>query len=461
MKNILYISYFSTVFGILFFIYNKVLIPQYLNALPKLPGSITRYQKNVWTSQKCTPDKDYYNYSYKFRDHGNQTLIWKWLSPRKDSDTMINRFGVPPSIYKPYIVSPDVLAKRKLQIEEGYFHSVNNLVIPDYSALVTDSRPLVAGLTDLVQKTAENDGLTHRETVELIMAFCQDIPYGVPPKQYKGKVISGMFPPPLSLNKTWGDCDTKALLFASIYLSIPGASMVLLESPGHISVGIEGIPGPYDNAVSYGGKKFIFAEPVGPGKHPLGHARSPYVQIKNVYPFELQKSLVRPKLPMLSESVSLGNTVILSLKEGNRSLVEKVKLFYNHDGQERTYYELTSRPRKDGSIKYSSEKNKIYLMIKEPGYYHYGGYDLGKKTNLDLDFSKGNCIYIKTQPRKKVFLFHHKEGQYSGLQFQADNHGVVRAIMESGEYMASLSRTLTGDLKRFDREKRTGINFSL
>ena len=128
MKNILFILYFSSLFCFLFYIYSKVLIPQYLNEVPILSGSITRYKKNEWTSQKCTPGKDYYTYLYKFRDHSNQTLIWKWLAPRKDSDTMINRFGVPPSIYKPYIVSPDVLAKRRLQIKEGYFHSVNNIL---------------------------------------------------------------------------------------------------------------------------------------------------------------------------------------------------------------------------------------------------------------------------------------------------------------------------------------------
>ena len=125
---------------------------------------------------------------------------------------------------------------------------MNNLVIPDYTAIVDASRPLVAGLASLVKKTAKADALSSRETIELLMSFCQDIPYGIPPNNYKNKVISGIFPPPLALNKTWGDCDTKAILFAATYLSLPGTSIALLESPGHVSIGVEGIPSPYDNA---------------------------------------------------------------------------------------------------------------------------------------------------------------------------------------------------------------------
>ena len=462
MKKFIYISFSFCLFTFVFLFYNKVLIPKFINEAPKSPGAIPRYKKNDWTSQKCISQNGNYIYTYKFRDFGNQTRIWKWSAPKKDSDHLINRFGVPPSIYQPFIPTTDVIAKRKKQLEDGYFKRVNNLVGPDHSAIVSDSRPLLTGLTNLVKEAIQTDGLSAREAIELIMAFCQDIPYGVPPDNYEGKVISGMFPPPLILNKTWGDCDTKSTLFASIYLSIPGGSMVLLESPGHISVGVEGIPGPYDQAVSFEGKKYIFAEPVGPGKKPFGGAISPYVQINNVHRINIEKELAQSNQPVLSEAVSLGNTIMFTLKEDNASIADRLKLFYNHVGENYSYYEITSPPKKDGSIKYSSEKNKIFLMINQTGYYHYGSYDIRKKTNLDLDFSEGNCIYIKTRPGKNVYLFKHQNGRYTGMQFKADRLGVIRAILESGEYLASLSQTITGTgLKRFNRDEKIGITFSL
>ncbi len=424
-------------------------------------GSVDGYKKNDWTSQSTSSDNQYYTYNYKFRDLSNQTHIWKWSSPKKECDQLIKRFGVPSSIYEPYLATPEVISKRNKQLKDGYFRVINNVVSPDYPALVEVCRPLVTGIVDLVKQTVINEDLSARGRDELIMSFIQDIPYGIPPNNYGGKSISGMFPPPLSLNKKWGDCDTKAGLFASIYLSMPNTSMVLLESPGHISVGLEGIPGPYDNAVNFEGKNYIFCEPVGPGKIPLGHARSPYVQINMVYPIEVGGTILKPNIPIISESISIGNTIIFSANEGNSSIIDRLNFWYNHSGENQSYYELTSPPKKDGTIKYSSERNIIFLMINEPGYYHYGSYDVNKKTKIDLDFSKGKCIYIKTKPNNLVFLFQNNNGQYSGIQMQADNNGVIRAIMESGEYIASKSPILSGDGKKFNREMRKGINFIL
>ncbi len=455
------IAYCSLILFSAFF-YLDILLPMYLEQVPRSVGYIPKYKKNEWTSQKCTSKDGNYVHTYKFKDLDNQTRIWKWSAPKKESDALIKRFGVPPSIYKPYTPTAEVLAKRKKQIKNGYFQTRNNIVGPNHSAIIADSRPLVTGVTDLVKQAISNDGLNKRETVELIMAFCQDIPYGVPPKNYEGKVISGMFPPPLALKKTWGDCDTKSILFASIYLSLPGRSMVLLESPGHISVGIEGSPGPYDQAISFQGKKYIFAEPVGPGKKPMGGAISPYVQINGVHPIELDQSYVKPNYETLSEEISVGSTIIFKLLEGKRSIADKLKIFYNHVGQNQNYYEITSKPKKDGSIKYSTQKEKIYLMINQSGYYHYGGYAVNKKMNLDLDFSQGNCIFIRTGPGKNVFVFKHENGNYSGMQFKADRNGVIRAILDSGDYLASLTQNITGkELKYFNRDEKKGITFDL
>ena len=100
-------------------------------------------------------------------------------------------------------------------------------------------------------------------------------------------------------------------------------------------------------------------------------------------------------------------------------------------------------------------------MINQRGYYHYGGYDINKDTKLDLDFSKGNCIYIKTKPRQPVYLFKHVNGEYEGLLLEADGRGIIRAIMGTGEYFASITQTLSNGLKKFDRDNKTGITFSL
>ena len=280
---------FSLITAIIYF-YSQILFPLYLEAVP-LNRSISNQsfsnpflKRNPGTSQKVKSDKQLYTYNYKFLDLKNKARDWKWTASKKDSDNMISRFGVPPSIFKPYLLKPDVIKKRKAQIKNGYFRQLGNMIIPDFARIVSDSRPIVSRLAARANKTVKTEKLKFRETIELILAFCQDIPYKAPPNKYKGKIISGLFPPPLSLNKGWADCDSKAVLFASIYRSISKSQVVLLESPGHISCGIRGIPGPYDQSVTYRGKKYIIAEPVGPGKVRLGRARSPYVRVSNFYP---------------------------------------------------------------------------------------------------------------------------------------------------------------------------------
>lgn len=445
-----------------FLFFRNILFPAYIGEAPYGYYSIKGYKKNSWTSQKTIIDNGNYIHTYKFKDLTNETHIWKWSTPQKASDEIIKNYGIPQSIFEPYIPTKENIDKRNKQMQKGFFRSVNQIVMPDYSSLISTSRPLLGGLTSLVKKTKNDNSLSHRETIELIMSFCQDIPYGIPPEKYKGKITSGMFPPTQVLNNKWGDCDSKAMLFVATYLSIPKArSIVLLESPGHLSVGIEGIPGPYDNAVAYGGKKYIFAEPVGPGKIPLGQPLSPYVQVKMAYPIKLKKAITEPSFAFYSEAKTSGNSIIFNVQEGNKSLGKKLKIFYNHKGQNYNYYELTASVRKDGTIKFSSEQNKIFLMINHPGYYHYGNYELTKNTRLDINFSKEKCIYIKTSPGKNIFLFQRKDGKYSGLQFQADSKGIVRAILESGDYIATTTQQITGKFKRFDKENKKGISFSL
>ena len=91
-----HLIYYLFVIGSTFSIYNQFLFPFYLDLIPRTIGAdIENYRKNKWTRQEVTSDDKYYTYSYKFKDHNNKTRIWTWNAPRKESDEMINNFGVP------------------------------------------------------------------------------------------------------------------------------------------------------------------------------------------------------------------------------------------------------------------------------------------------------------------------------------------------------------------------------
>jgi hypothetical protein len=169
-------------------------------------------------------------------------------------------------------------------IRMGMFKETREFIYPDYSKVAVASMPITYPLYDLLEKTVTQKKLNFRDSIELVMKFCQDIPYGVPPTHYNGRYIGGMFPPPLCINKKYGDCDTKAVLLASILAFNTKCEIVfiLVQSPSHLLIGIAGVPRPYDKYVTHLGKDWIYCEPAGSSRIPYGVSGSPYDKINRI-----------------------------------------------------------------------------------------------------------------------------------------------------------------------------------
>jgi hypothetical protein len=167
-------------------------------------------------------------------------------------------------------------------ISRGMFKKIRGCIRPYHSKVAVASMPVTYPLYEHLEKTVTQKKLDFRDSIELVMKFCQDIPYGIPPKYYNGRYIGGLFPPPLCLNKKYGDCDTKAVLLASILAFNPKYEIVFIDVPGHLLIGIAGVPRPYDKYVTHLGKDWIYCEPVGPGRIPFGISASPYDKIERI-----------------------------------------------------------------------------------------------------------------------------------------------------------------------------------
>lgn len=459
-----------------FSFYKGILFPEYLSILPKSidNSKVEKYRKNKWTRQEITSDDKYYTYSYKFKDHTNKTRIWTWNAPRKESDRLINNYGLPRFIS---------MKEQKKLFKKSYMYlnSLNFWKI-HYNDLIRDSRPLVTGIADIVKKVAQEEKLKMREVVNLILAFCQEIPYGIPPLYNKGKKTFGLYPPPLGLNNGWIDCDSKAVLFASIYKAITSQPLVLIRVPEHMYVGVPAIPGPYDKTVSFRGKEYIVAEQTS-GQWYLGQINSGlYQKINEISPVKVEKRYSRPKLPIFSESkVLAGNSLDVIIIEKNTKIFDTFKLFYRFsEGSKWKYARL--KPFKDNSLKYSfKDMNKnisILLDYNNDGYYHQTtSFDMSKSQNLTLDFSEGKCIYIKSKPIASVYLYE-IDDKTSKVKlkkvFKTDSSGTLRAILPSGYYNASTNKKYqpVGELsleknkresgfKFYNREKNIGIRFNI
>ncbi|MBT4203986.1 MAG: hypothetical protein HOE17_05370 [Rhodobiaceae bacterium] len=455
-----------------------------------LPSSINDeiegYSKNEGTRQEVISDEKYYTYSYKFKDHNNKTRIWTWNAPRKESDKMINDFGIPEEILKKTSISR--LDRNKIY-HDGYFHIDKNTgyLSINYNLLINDSRSLVAGIADIVISIAKEEKLNMRDVVDLILAFCQDIPYGIPQRILNGKFTNGFAPPPLSLKNKWSDCDSKAVLFASIYHAITSESIVLINTPGHLFVGISTTPGPYDNTISFRGKKYIIAEQTGTKKVYLGHTSLTYKKPKMIFPVVLEDKYVRPRLPIFSESKVLGgNSVNIILKENNKKILGKYNIYCRYNTVGSFYKQIGKlKPQSNHSLVFSTTKFSKFVEImvnhNVDGYYFpETKIDMSNEDDYVVDFSDDKCIFVKSKDNQSFYL-HTFDLERNKSKFKrmlkTDENGLCRVILPNGYYYVTKNPTfrfinkddntssediiVTKGFKYYDSKSGKGIKFDI
>ncbi|GAB4314058.1 MAG: hypothetical protein Kow00127_05190 [Bacteroidales bacterium] len=218
---------------------------------------------------------------YRVTEENNQIII-HYLFPvetsvfakitllfgKEKTETDIRRFGIPDSLFEPYVVSEREMKRRDRIIEQGLFRRDGKFIIPDRQAILNVygeswCKPVARALSSL----ADSLGITGREQLILLAArFVQNIPYGTVESYKKGIHTGGFAPPPLLLSNGYGDCDSKAVLFAGIirYL-LPGEEVWYLNLPNHTLCAIKGNPEKGDRWLRINGEIFLPLEVSGPG----------------------------------------------------------------------------------------------------------------------------------------------------------------------------------------------------
>ena len=245
---------------------NQGLFPK-TDAAPSviLSGQPPNYQKNSHVTRTVTPTSDNYIIEYKFKDHRDILRTWKVRFSKGQTDYLIYQYGIPKSMFEPYYSTEEVLTQRKKQLVEGMYKQEGNTLRPNHDAMATYYKGFTEPIADLAKQVL-GPNPPQAELIEFLLRFCQDIPYGVPPTYFNDKHIGQIFPPAQSLVNMYADCDSKVVLFASAYTHFPNADLIYVHSPGHMSTAIAGVPTPYQSSYTYKNKRYIFAEPVGPGR---------------------------------------------------------------------------------------------------------------------------------------------------------------------------------------------------
>ena len=234
-----------------------------------------------------------YHIQYTFKDHRNALCRISWMLDKAQTDEDIAVFGIPKSMFEPYPDRPEVRERRQQIMARGLFKVEKNTVMVDKSAMINAYREYTQVLAEWMidyLRTYYVDNRMNR--IRLAMAFVQDIPYAIPndidPNWYYGGVIST----PNILTCGFGDCDTKAILFAGIlcHLINPG-DIRFAGEPGHMYTLIKAKPSDFstDERIAYyqlpDGMYFV-AETAGPGRLDFGEEGNleySYATVERVY----------------------------------------------------------------------------------------------------------------------------------------------------------------------------------
>ena len=207
-----------------------------------------------------------YFFDYVYRDVTNQGTKMKWQEQKSPIDNINKTFGLPNDFFERSFASENEIRK---VAERGYFRVTNNVASPDYNRMIQISKSITKPIYDMIMKKVGNN-TSYQKPIDELLKFCQDIPYKIPADLYNNKQTGGIFPPSLALTKGYADCDTKAVLFASVLLHNPRYKIVFITIPGHLFLAVKGVPKPYQKFITHRGEKYILCEPTGPARLAFG-----------------------------------------------------------------------------------------------------------------------------------------------------------------------------------------------
>jgi hypothetical protein len=171
----------------------------------------------------------------------------------------------------------------------SYFrsHLVQKAIKPDHLRHISENKTALLPIAQVVfEKLPINSGT--RAYVNLVLSWVQSIPYNKLEDRLNSNG-AGYLPPLSVVANNQGDCDSKAVLMASLIRSLlPDAKMTMLYLPNHALLGIVLPFRDGEQTLAINGSDYLLMEPTGPAKIPLGNiaTRSSTDIAGNMYSFE-------------------------------------------------------------------------------------------------------------------------------------------------------------------------------
>jgi hypothetical protein len=239
-------------------------------AFPKslLGATPKNYLKSPNSEYQVVRAGNSFEVRYGFKGPKGKSMTWQFSVSASAVESELAQHGFPKSIFRPYTPTAEVIAERERVLKAGGFVQEGSLIRPHFREMVRRSRAALATLSAIGDRAGADESVT--AAADLYLTFCQDLPYGVPPSE-DGDLMSGGILPPLGvLGNGWGDCDSKATLFATLMSYQPNAKLIMVFVPGHQLVGVRGQARSGQDSVQFEGEEYLLCEPVRLAKLPLG-----------------------------------------------------------------------------------------------------------------------------------------------------------------------------------------------
>ena len=170
-----------------------------------------------------------------------------------------------------FALHAEYFAARGFLLEADQSQNSYSLEI-DYAALADCGKPRLADLDRSFRELSGQLGNDRDRLLAALTAFCQEIPYRIPPDIQNGLTIDGVIVPTQVAVDNWGDCDSKSVLFTALWTSLSGERTLLVLVPGHMLVAVPGRPRYSTEAgIEYEGRSYLCLEVVGPAKQRPGN----------------------------------------------------------------------------------------------------------------------------------------------------------------------------------------------
>jgi hypothetical protein len=131
-----------------------------------------------------------------------------------------------------------------------------NGIAVDYRRLVKASAIRLKPLAGEFRRIC---GSSKAELLAAVHSFVQSIPYEQAPPVDDGRYTAGVTVPLRVLAEDHGDCDSKAVLFAALWLNLSNYRTVLIQVPEHMLVGVA-VPLARGEALTIGSTRYLLLE---------------------------------------------------------------------------------------------------------------------------------------------------------------------------------------------------------